>query len=453
MATFLSNTVENLAAALGLAQPPADWRSRLREEITLTAPDGTVFTANWTGNSRTITNKLGIHTFPGVSGARVQGLGTGEEVYDLVLLFGGASNDLNSSAFMNTHKKPENIANDWTIDHPTKGPLFGKFISITENDFPVDSGNLTIVNAPFIINLPETAEESAAQLQAQANFQASITNTTGASQFAAVAKIGLPGEIQAIITGVTKAVTAGRRALSVVENASFLDPRIEAVVTAINNTLSGDIIDLSGLAGQCQTFVQLFGLGQDNANDSINMYSEYIDTLLADPPDQPTSEGVSTAAVTELFVTAAATAAGQTALIGGLESRPAAVTAVQNLNNLFDVITAGLDAIQQLYNENPINNRYFSQSSSYADLLSLIQDASKFLLTSLFALPAERIITLKRDTGLFQIAKNEYGTIGNPGDPDPELEYSNVLRIIASNDLHGDDTYLLEAGRRVLIYA
>lgn len=456
MPNFLTNTIENLAAALGLAPAPDDWRSRLRETITITAPDGTVFDAKWTGNAHTITGKLGIHTFPGISGARVQGLGTGEEIYDLAILFGGENNDLNAAAFMESYKKSLALDEDWNIDHPTKGPLFGKFISITENDFPIESGNLTVIQCPFIINLPETAEESAAQFQAQAEFQASRTNETASDQFDFVAKLETPGQIQAVISGVTKAMTAANKALSLVDSITIFNPElittIQSVRTAIENTLNGDIIDLSNLAGQCQTFVQLFGLGQDDATDAIKMFSDFSTILVEDQPEQATSEGVSTAAVTEMFATATLVAAAQSALIGGIRSRAQAVITVELLNLMFENVTAGLDQMQLLYADNLINNKYFSQSSTYADVLILISDASRFLLTSLFSLPAERTVILKEDTGLYQIAMNEYGTIGNPGDPDPELEMLNVLKIIAGNDLHGDDTYLLRAGSRVLIY-
>ncbi len=117
MVAFLDDLLDNLLSALGLSEPAGNLLSRLREEITLTAPDGTQFIARWRGSPRTITNKLGIHTFPGISGARVQDLRSGEEIYDLTLIFSGEQNDINSAAFLNALKNNEG---DWQIEHPTK---------------------------------------------------------------------------------------------------------------------------------------------------------------------------------------------------------------------------------------------------------------------------------------------------------------------------------------------
>ena len=462
MVAFLDDLLDNLLSALGLSEPAGNWLSRLREEITLTAPDGTQFIARWRGSPRTITNKLGIHTFPGISGARVQDLRSGEEIYDLTLIFSGEQNDINSAAFLNALKNNEG---DWQIEHPTKGPLFAIWMSVTENDFPVDSGNITVIQVPFIINLPDTSEEIAAQAQAQADSQAGAANDSAAGQFGNVADISSPGGIQSVINGVGKAITKAKKALKVIQNASILDPQILAILAAIENTIASVPIDLSALAGQFQAYIQIFGLGQTNSTDGVTMYSDFIDDVITDQPEEPNEEGVSTAAVTELVVTAALVGAGQMALIGGpdqaalieggaltvpITSRPQTITVVEKLNDLFENVTDGLDTIQALYADNPINVKYFSQSETYADAMLMIAEASKFLLISLFGLPSERRIILKEDTFVPQIAKNEMGSMGFPGDP--KREFENVDIIILSNDLHGDDIYMLEAGREVLIY-
>lgn len=491
--------IDSLLNALGLSEADDNWLARLREEITLTAPDGTVFTAKWSGNTHTIENKLGIFSPAGISGARVQGLGTGTEIYGLVITFGGDNNDLDAAAFLTTFKKSENIKKDWEIDHPTKGPLFGKFMSMEERDFPVESGNMTVIACPFIINLPETKEDSAAQAQKEANFQASITNSAAADMFAGIASA--EAGLFAMISTVNKVITAVKKTLKIIENARILDPRITAIVEAIENTLDGPIIDLTKLAGQVQQYIQIFGLGQSNASDGVKMYNDFIFEVLGEPAtaDTPATdgiadiefadeEGVSTAAVLELAVTAALVGAGQMGLIGGptAEESAAAATAavtgvvqadaaeaaaitsetipqpqgifsrsdllevVESLNGTFDTVTNGLDKIMLQYEDNPITVKYFSQSQTYADAMMMIGLSNKFLLLSLFGLPTERRVLLRRNLFVPQIVKNEYGSLGVAGDPARYFE--NVDIFIASNDLHNDDMYRLEAGRSVLVY-
>lgn len=450
MANFLQNTLENLASALGLSTAPATWRERLREEIQLTAPDGTIFTAHWRGNTRTIPNKIGIHTFFGVAGAKIQKGGTGPEIYDLSIIFGGADNDLNAAAFMNVYKETSTLDKDWTIEHPTDGPIFGVFVTTTQHNFPVTSGNLTIINCPFIINLPDTAEESAAQAQARANTQASILNGTASDQFVDVSILDTSGA-QAIITGVAKGVSTVREVLSIVSNTDIIPAEIESIITGINNTLSQDTIDTLLLSNQVQQLVQIFGRGQNLALNAINMFGDFIDQMIGIAPTQATSEGRSTIATTELYVTAALSAAAEGALIGGITSRQEALTAIDKLTSIMNTVTDGLDTTQQLYNEQPINNRYFSQSSSYADAITLISDAQRFLLISLFGLPAERRIILDQNKGTWQIAFDEYGSMGDPPG-DPLRYFANVEKLIASNHWHGDGMYWRHAGDEVLIY-
>ena len=177
------------------------------------------------------------------------------------------------------------------------------------------------------------------------------------------------------------------------------------------------------------------------------MYSDLIDAVLINSPDQPTSGGKSQIAATELTVSAAIVGAGQMALIGGLNSRPEVITVATAMSDLFDSSTTGLDSTQTLYADNPIDKIYWSQSSAYADMLKMVQDSNRFLFLSLFGLPSERRIILKEDTFTGQIAKNEYGNINQTGD-----DLANLWLLIDSNKWCGNGIYLQNAGAEVLIY-
>lgn len=417
---------------------------RLREEITLTSPGGAEFTANWSGNPVTLTNNVGIHKFPGIQGARVQDLRPDAFLYPLTLFFTGDDNDIDSTEFMETLRDE---AGTWRIDHPVKGPLFLTFLSATENVQPITSGGVTTVETNWIEGLPESAEIAAAQLQAQAEAQAAQANATGADQFDDTALQDTAAERQSIISTVGKAITEIKKTLKFVENAAILSPEVDAIASAIENTLSKPLIDTTALAGQLQRYVQIFTLGQNSAVNAVKMFQTFTNSILGISPDQPNASGISEIAVTELVASAALVASGQSGLIGGITSRQETVTIAQTLNDIFNGITDSLDLTQSLYADEFIDKQYFSQSGSYGDSLIMTSLSVGFLLSSLFGLPAERIIILKEDKSIMQIAHDEYGSIS-----DSESDTGNIDLLITSNGFTGDDMWLLDAGREVLIY-
>ena len=424
---------------------PKNWKERLREEITLISPRGTEYIANWRGNPITITNSVGVHEFPGIQGARVQDLRPGAFLYPLTLFFTGKDNDLEATAFMDAIRDEEGV---WEIEHPVKGPKFLTFLSAKEDVQPVTSGGTTTIETTWIEGLPESEEESAERLQAQTEFQASIANEAASDQFGLTALQDTASQAQAMITAVGSVISKTKQFLRVVENFSIIDPQITAIGTAISNTLAASpLIDTTRLAGQVQALIQVFGLGQNNATDAVTMYEDFANSVLDIKPDQPTLGGISTIAVAELSASAAIVAASQGALIGGITSREQTVTTALKLGALFDNVTNSLDATQTLYGNEFLDRQYFSQSGSYGSSLVVNSLAIQFLLFSLFGLPGERIITLKENKTTPQIAHDEYGNIGN------EIsDTGNIDLLIVSNELLGDDIWLLEAGRQVLIY-
>lgn len=422
----------------------ADWSTRLRETITLETPNGTEYVAKWRGNPIEITNKTGIHEFPGIAGAKVQDLGVGAFVYALTIHFDGVDNDLDATDFMNDFRDQ---VGDWKIVHPVKGPKFVTKISARELADPTGSGNVTTIETSWIEGLPDSEEETAAQIQAQAEYQSQQLNATANEQFVQNAKQDTPGQRQSIVSQIGKATTAIQKNLAVIENISLLDPEITAIAASIQNLLSEDAIDTSSLAGQIQQYVQLYTLGQPDAATGIAAQENFIGAILDLVPDTATDENLSAIAVTELTACAGLTAVAQCALIGGIESRSEAVTLSTKISDIFQEITQALDEVQTLYSGQPIDKAYFSQTDTFADAMLAATESIKFLLTSVYALPAERIVYLLEDKATVQIAKDEYGSINNGDD-----EFGNYDKLVQSNDWVSDYLYWVPAGTEVLIY-
>lgn len=423
---------------------PKDWSERLKESIFLTTPDGSIeFEASWRGNPMSLANKLGIHEFPGIPGARVQDLRSGAFIYPLTISFTGENNDLESSEFMQALRDQKG---NWSIEHPVKGPIFVTWINATEQPQPVASGNITVIETNWIEPLPESEEESLAQQQAKAEFQASLAFDAGALSFLSIIQDTV-GQVQSMILAVGSAITSVKKFLTLVENFEILGPQILAIEAAINSTLEGDIIDTTALAGQMQQLVRIFGLGQVDATNSILMYLNFADEIIKDVPTQANDEGLAKMSVVELMALSAVASASEMALIGGFTSRPQLITTINKLFEIQENVTNALDEVQEIYSESSINKRYFSQLDTYKTTFISVAQSTQFLLLSLFGLPSERRIILKKDTFTPQVAKDEYGNIGTETD-----ELSNIDLLISSNNLMGNEIYILPEGKEILIY-
>lgn len=420
---------------------PKDWSERLSEAIFLTTPDGSLeFEASWRGNAITTSNKVGIHEFWGIAGARVQDGKAGPDQYELTISFSGENNDREAKAFSDALKEQDG---NWTIDHPQKGPVFLTRIDSKENVQPITSGNITVFETNWIEPLPESEEESLAQQQLKAQFQASLAFDAGALAFLDVVS-DTASKVQSMISTVGAAITTVKKTLSLVENFAILDPQILAIEVAINNTLAGPIIDTTALAGQLQQYVRIFGFGQTSATDAIEMYSNFADEVVKNVPTQANDEGLAKMSVTELMAGAAVASASEMALIGGVTSRSQLLTTLDKLTTMQENVTNALDNVSEIYADSFINKRYYSQLETYKTSFMSVSQSSQFLLLSLFGLPSERRIILKKDTFILQVAKNEYGSIGEG--------LANVDLLIASNGLMDNEIYMLPEGKEVLIY-
>lgn len=424
----------------------ADWLDRTRESITIIAPSGTEFSAKWAGDTMKLDNKYAVHVFPGIAGGEIQDLGMMPRVFDITIFFNDQENaDLESKDFLDAFYQE---IGDWSIIHPTKGPLTVVKISANEIDDPINSGGLYAVSTSWIEQLQESAELTPAQLQATAEAQSEQLNISAQEQFASnIPDNPTPGQKQSIITAAGKALTSIRTKLALVEGSLTLDSRIESIGLAIQNTLDGDIIDTSVLAAQIQRLVQIYGLGQVTATSGIQMYNDFANDILDDAPTSATKNDLSTIAVTEMVATAALTASGQMALIGGVESRQQTITTVGLLLDQFAVLTQRLDEIQTLFNAKPIDLAYFSQSNSYADSMLMAAKATEFLLLSVYGLPAERRVIIKEDTATLQVAKDQYGQINTE-----DNEIGNYQQLVDSNEFCCDFLWIIPAGTEVLIY-
>jgi len=424
-----------ISSALGLT--PETWQDRLAEEITLTSPEGDSYTALWVGNPVTVKKKLGVFGFPGIVGTKLQDLGGEGAQYPLTIYFHGSDNDLDAAAFFESCKQ----IGPWEIEHPTEGPLTLQWVGYTRHIEPVKRGNVTRFEIESIEPLPDSSEISSTQLSADIDGQSELSNFQAGAQFVLNAVQDTFSQFSALSGAVAKGLTAVQVTLRAAEQFQLVPVEAEAVLRGITSTIESFPIDTEQLTGQVQNLVQLYAEAQDSVSDALDMYDEFIGEVSSTiVPLAADSEGVNTAVVQELFLSAAIVGMAQSTRVGGEKTRSESLENAENISGSFTTITDSLDLVQELYKDSPIELQYFSQSQSYSDALVLAGLAVRYLLVQSFSLAVERRFTLRSDRNFIEIVASELGSL------------DGLDEFIESNNLSGNDFFYIPAGREVVVY-
>ncbi len=151
---------------------------RLRPNIQLTSPDGTVFTALWIGNESSHLKKIGIYDYPDVAGSTVQDQNIRSATYPLTLHFEGPDNDLTAKEFVDALKE----RGVWEVIHPVLGLLKLQPMTFTPKWQPVKSGNVIEIETTWIEPLDLAVVPSVPELQSNVAAQIEEVNEVAAEQ-------------------------------------------------------------------------------------------------------------------------------------------------------------------------------------------------------------------------------------------------------------------------------
>lgn len=419
----------------------ADWRDRLSPVISLVSPGGNVFEAFWQNNPRSLAKKLGIFEFPGVKGAVVQDLDVGATVWPLTIFFSGADNDKDGSRFFEACKE----RGLWSVVHPVKGALSLQLTRATEQVSPVDSGNITRFETEWIepidtVNLPSTS-----QLRATVLDQVNDLNETSSDQLGQIAQLATAEETTAFESAVNSVVTSVDTFLKpIYEQNATINAQVNSIKRGIDALISEPVLDVISIAGQVQALVQLPSIAITDVTERISAYRGMIDGILGISPDEPSGRNLNVIGIHELAMVSVMGAVASIGVTGSLTSRAESIELIDSISGFFADITTGLDAVQEIYESNPIEIQYISQLQSFSDGALITARALAFLLRTIFDLSVEKRFVLSKDRTPIEITIAEYGT---PGEDDINFDL-----FIQSNGLNGNEILVLPAGREVVIY-
>ena len=127
-----------------------------------------------------------------------------------------------------------------------------------------------------------------------------------------------------------------------------------------------------------------------------------------------------------------------------IQSKPQAFQLAETISSSFISITDALDNAQTNFEDNVIDNQYFSQSSSFSTSSILTFQAIEFLIKSSFSLLSEKRFKLKKQRSPIEITISEYGELG---ENDINFDF-----FIQSNKLKNQEIIILPVNKEVLIY-
>ena len=424
----------------------SDWQARLRDHISLTAPDGSNYVAAWKGNDISGTLRVGEFNVPLVDGTIAQPMGSNSLTFPLTLYFDGVGNDTDAMAFL---RKLCSSRGAWQVIHPVYGTLtLQPMGNPTLSADPTESGNVTKVETTWLETTIQTASISTSELGGATSAQVDTAMLSSGAQFTAHLNVtDTEAMAAAAATG-----TAGLGAFSasglgtLIAGASDAQAAFATAYAGVQAALVAVPLDAVSAAGQVQALMQLPALVAGDIGAKITAFGDFCTRLTGQVVPGSDADSVNQAIMSELWLTGAVEGAALAITTATPATRDAAVNAITGLQALFAQVTTFLDACQTASAGNNANAQYISATGVWADLARLIGMASVYLLRLTYDLKIAKRFTLDRPRHPGEIVVSEYA-------PTDSADYDGLYDLfIASNNLSGNDILLLPAGREVVVY-
>jgi len=427
-----------------LLNGPDDWRSRLRETVELTSPEGNSFSAKWQSGPRSIEKKLGIFLYPKVKGNIVQDLDINSARYTINLFFEGSDHDKTAADFFRACGE----RGTWTVIHPVHGFVDLQLVSAKEVNDPIRSANITEFQTDWIESIDPLTLKTKAELIAEIEEKVKDLNVSAAQQFADNLNQNANEFSRAVQSATEKAVLISDVATKpLFDSIDALDTTITAIQSAINDTITQTTILTDGLAGQLQQLTQLPALGNGDARSKFNAFDDLVDSAADILPATVTKPQIAKneASVAELSMVSAIGSIAISAVQSTLGTRVEAVSLAEFATDFLDKVTETLDNSQADFQDTDFVDQYFSQTQSFDQAVNLIATVNTYLRTVAPSLRVEKRFTIDRPRSPIEITITEYGDLGDND--------SNFDLFIDTNGLKGDQILLLDRNTEVVIYA
>jgi prophage DNA circulation protein len=417
------------------------WKDRLKTGLQLTSPLGDVYTANWIGNDRSKDKKIGRFDPPNFVGSIIQDLGINASTYPLTLHFSGDDHDLISDNFYLSC----NQTGVWEIIHPTQGKLSLQLLSVSQQIRPVESGNITVFETEWIEPTQEQKEKSVIQLSSEIDAQILEVNSSASDQYVDnISTDNASAIVENKKTILSTLINANNAYKNIIALNNTITKEMLSIKNSINETINSATLAPASLAGQMQLLIQLPILATSDIFERIKACIGFNDNQISLLPTGSDIKSKNIVNAIELTLCASLAAMCKSIITGELLTRNETIDFINIIINEIEKITENLDYVQDNFNSVSIDKQYFSNSSSYAELLKLAGYTINYLLKSILNLKIEKSFILDRPRCPIEITIAEYGSLG---EDDINLDF-----FIDSNYLIGSEIRILPAGKKVFVY-
>lgn len=424
---------------------------RIRDGLQLISPNGEQFDAKWRKDPRSVSKKLGIFNYPGVTGTVVQDLGSDSFGWPLTFYVDGPNHDIISERLMNAMRDQDG---QWRVVHPVYGARGLQLVKIDEQIDRVESELVTRFDSEWIEPIDPNTLQTAAELQGAIGVRADLLAISAADQFALdMAAAGALNEFS-IISAINKVNNAVNSVLGPISdlNAEVAD-QMNQIQRGLQDTLSAAVFQPLVIAGQLQALVETPLKALNDIKSRLTAYANFADEIFSIQPANDgsgvTPQGKNTALIQQIALTSTISANAQIAAtspnLGGNISQSEALTSAQTIDDQFLAIVNNLDESQEIFADADIDEQHFSQTKSHYDSMQLTASALEYLFVNSFDLKKERRFNLKKPWATSALAIIEYD---GPGENDENIEL-----FMSSNKLEGVEHIYLPEGKEVLVYA
>ena len=399
------------------------------------------------GLEKTFEHKLDGYEFADLDVSYFQDLGLTSDVLPFQVKIKGPDYDLDAKNFeLLLREKGQGI-----LEHPIHGTKNVVIGSVRRFDDPINAGGVATFDIAFFETdelQPAETSEFPAEIADQQN---TIANEASSASFANTIRF------RSILDQINVQETY-QSYIGFVEKALAKVAAIQGEIAIAFNQVLGDILNNLDtlietplqLAQQTQFLIQLPLQATESFSERLTSYAELLDAVLQVDGDGVSfmeSKDINTSLfndviISELFGAAAVNAIIQTASSSNYTTRTDALSSSEAVTTEFNKLTEILDRIQTKYKNEIFFDQYFSQSQNYNEMRTLLLTVIKDIQKRLLSLAMEKKFTLTIDKHYIDICANEYGKID-----DETLQFFQD-----TNNIHGDDFFLLNKGREITVY-
>jgi len=418
---------------------------RVRDFVKLTSPEGDKFKAKWVGGPRDFSKRVNIISYADINGEVADDYGAGSTRYPIDMIFDGEGYEEEANKFFNACLQQ----GKWKVIHPTKGFKGLQLLSITEDDDPIRNANGISVKTQWTEFIDPYTLKTWAQMKIEAHESINKFNFKQIEKFSDIKKDTFSDRTR--LTDMAEGMAKGVDKIlgPVADINSHVSQKMQSVQRDLQSMLSTGVIEPLKLASLLQQTIQIPMLATRDLWHRLNACKSLAKDIFTghtedwDPLNIHKDADYNSAAMQELALSSVIANFATLAITSDIKTKVDAIALIEEIEDMIASVAEHLDVFQKGLQNALIKDQYFAQEGSYNDMLSMISKAKEFLIDTALNLKIEKKFTLKQDSTVIEQVLQWYGK---------DNISENTSFFIETNNIMGDELFVIPAGREISIY-